>query len=152
MSKQIEALITEKVAAIISDEDELFIVEVRIKGDTRNQRVQIFLDGDHGVDIDKCASVSRQLAAQLEAEEVFDSKYILEVSSPGLDMPLKLIRQYVKNIGRDLKIKTLSGSKIKGKLTDVVSAEKLVLANDKDEMIEILIKEIEEAKVTVSFN
>jgi ribosome maturation factor RimP len=138
------------VEPLILDKPGLFLVEVKVKGDSRNMRVQVLVDGDDGIDIDQCASISRQLGHQLEEEDVIGGKYILEVSSPGLDQPLRLVRQYVKNIDRELKIKTKDGEKLKALLLDVV-AEKLALEKNDGQTLELPITEIEEAKVIVSF-
>jgi len=81
------------------------------------QKITILLDKDEGITIDECASVSRRLAAALESEEIIEGSYNLEVSSPGLDQPLRLARQYKKNLGRDLKISLSNGEIINGKLT-----------------------------------
>jgi ribosome maturation factor RimP len=81
------------------------------------QKVLILLDKDEGITIEECASVSRRLAAVLEAEETIEGSYNLEVSSPGLDQPLKIPRQYKKNVGRDLKVTLTDGETITGKLT-----------------------------------
>jgi ribosome maturation factor RimP len=135
---------------LLAEYPDLFLVELRITGDQRSQRVQIFVDGDEGVDIDACASISRRLGAQLEEHEIFEDKYILEVSSPGLDMPLVLMRQYEKNVGRNLKIKLADGSVLKGKLVEV-SAEQIKIIDNKEEAIDLAVTEIKEAKVTVSF-
>lgn len=151
MSQSKETIIADFVSDIIADSPDLFVVEIRLKGDVRNQRLQVFLDGDEGVDIDKCASISRQLGARLEEHEVFDDKYFLEVSSPGLDMPLKMNRQYQKNIGRVLKIKTQAGEKVKGELVEITEGDVIKIMPESGEERALELKEIEEAKVTVSF-
>ena len=150
-NSQLEHTIQSMVEPLIADSPDIFLVAVNIKGDSRNLRVQIFLDGDNGLDIDVCARVSRQLGAQLEEQDIIDGKYILEVSSPGLDHPLVLTRQYVKNIGRELKIKTKAGERTKAWLVDV-EGENLILENSNNgQEMKLPITEIEEAKVIVSF-
>jgi ribosome maturation factor RimP len=97
-------IITEKIIT----NPEIFLVEV-IVADKVKKKIMVLLDGDKGVDIDECAKVSRQLGEIIEAENIIEDAYLLEVSSPGLDFPLKLQRQYVANIGRNLKVETSSG-------------------------------------------
>ena len=111
------ALITnlqERTAALIGAERDLFVVEVRIKP-TNN--VKIYIDGDQGVSVDKLVSYNRKLYRQLEEEGGFpNGDFSLELSSPGLDEPLKLHRQYVKNMGRPVEVILVDGAKKEGVL------------------------------------
>src|SRR5262245_24712260 len=94
-SDQIRA-IEQKVETLIRDEPGVFLVEVRIKP-TNN--VKVFVDADTGVNIEKLVQYNRKLHKDIEESGFFiDGDFSLEVSSPGLDEPLKLHRQYLKNI------------------------------------------------------
>lgn len=104
------------VEDLIRDTD-YYVVEIAVSDSKIRRKVSIFLDSDAGITIDQCTEVSRKLGLQLE--EVIDEAFTLEVSSPGADSPLKFERQYVKNIGRSLKILKVDGSEIKGKLVSV---------------------------------
>ena len=105
------------VQALLAGETDYFLVEVRIKP-TNN--IKVFLDGDKGIPIEKCVQINRGLYKQLEGLELFPGDdFSLEVSSPGLDEPLKLLRQYQKNIGRQVELLLLDGSKKEGKLMEV---------------------------------
>ncbi|WP_420317460.1 ribosome maturation factor RimP [Ekhidna sp.] len=132
----------------IENNDELFLVDVKIKGNPGNQKVLVFVDGDNGISIDQCSAISRFIGSELEECEILDGKYLLEVSSPGLDFPLSLSRQYVKNVGRELEIEMLDGEKIHGELTNVENEE--ILIKDKVER-SLQIKDIKQSKVKVSF-
>ncbi|BDD05884.1 ribosome maturation factor RimP [Aureibacter tunicatorum] len=100
--------IAEKVNELITDPT-YFLVDVIITGDGGKKKVLILIDGDQGVNVDECGRISRQLGAYLEEEDLISTAYRLEVSSFGLDYPLMLKRQYIKNIGRKVKVK-LAGS------------------------------------------
>ncbi len=134
-----------------------FLVEVLVSGKKIPKRVLIIIDGDHGVTIDDCAELSRNLSKEFEERRFFgDENYILEVSTPGLDQPLKLKRQFYKNIGRSLKVK-LQEVQEEGKLKEV-DEEHIVLVQEtgpgkKKELKELRIpfSEIEKAFVMVSF-
>ncbi len=145
--------IKQKVEDLISDDDSLYMVDVILKGNKGGQKLIVLIDGDNGLDIDKCAEISRKLGLQIEEENLIDSSYTLEVSSPGLDMPLKLERQYQKNIGRNLKIENKEGQQEKGKLLEVrkegISIE--IQKGKKKEVKEIEFKEINRTFVEVSF-
>src|SRR5690606_4151329 len=107
----------ERLLPAFLEENDLYVVDISIKPSKVMQKIVILLDKDEGITIDECASVSRRLAAALEAEEIIEGSYNLEVSSPGLDQPLRLPRQYKKNLGRELKVTLNGGEVITGKLT-----------------------------------
>jgi ribosome maturation factor RimP len=97
------------------------LVEVRIKP-TNN--VKIYIDGDQGVSVDKLVSYNRKLYRQLEEEGVFpNGDFSLELSSPGLDEPLKLYRQYLKNVGRPVEVIRIDGTKVEGVLQAVSESQ-----------------------------
>ena len=101
------------------DEGKYFIVDVQIKASRASQKIMILLDSDEGITIQECADISRGLDQELEAVESPDTNYTLEVSSPGLDQPLRLPRQYQKNVGRDLKVTLHTGPILTGTLVEV---------------------------------
>ncbi len=149
----IESEIEQFVSEIIADDQELFVVKVILKGHVGNQKLLILLDGDKGVSIEQCSKVSRALAEILEEKEIFSEKYMLEVSSAGLDFPLQNIRQYRKNVGRDLKVDLKDGSVLKGELIEVKAESILLKESLKKETQEheIRFEEINKSMVLVSF-
>jgi ribosome maturation factor RimP len=101
------------------DEGNYYLVDLSLSPSRRQPTLTVLVDTDEGISIDQCAKISRQLAAALEAEEVFETAYNLEVSSPGVDTPLKTERQYQKNIGRTIKFGTVSGESFNAKLLNI---------------------------------
>ena len=81
-----------------------FLVDISISGERGTSIVEVFIDTDQGVTADQCALVSRTVASDLDTLNLIPGRYRLEVSSPGLDRPLKLSRQFRKNIGRRLRV------------------------------------------------
>lgn len=152
---QAEKRVTELVEEKISDRPELFLVEVKM---LPNNKLIIHVDGDEGISIQDCAAISRHVGFHLEEENTIDKAYNLEVSSPGVGEPLRLKRQYVKNIGRELSVK-LSGGEIKeGKLLSVeengITIEAKVKEKGKKATLEatsIDFSSITETKVLISF-
>lgn len=123
IESQIEA-IEQKVRTLISADPESFLVEVKIRP---GNNIKVFIDADKGVSIDKLAQYNRNLYKQIEESDLFpNGDFSLEISSPGLDEPLKLHRQYIKNIGRYIDVLLKSGIKIEGKLTGVNENEIVV--------------------------
>jgi ribosome maturation factor RimP len=106
--------IEQKVNSLIEGHPTHFLVEVRIKP-TNN--IKVFIDADEGVQLSDLIQYNRKLYKLLEESALFpDGDFSLEVSSPGLDEPLKLFRQYKKNIGRFVDVTLNDTTKKEGKL------------------------------------
>ncbi|MEM6736767.1 MAG: ribosome maturation factor RimP [Bacteroidota bacterium] len=144
-----EAHRIKEIVESILEEENLFLIEILIKGKIGNKKVLVFIDGDDGISIDQCSKVSRKLSAEIEAQDLIQGKYTLEVSSPGLDFPLILSRQYRKNVGRGLKVELMNGEKIEGKLIKVDEG-KISLKTGVGEKF-FLYNEIKQSKVKISF-
>jgi len=111
------ATVGSMIQALLAEEPMYFLVEARVKP-TNN--IKIFLDGDQGITIEKCVRINRALYKKIEELNIFPlGDFSLEVSSPGLDEPLKLNRQYKKNIGRPVEILLQDGTRTEGKLVEV---------------------------------
>lgn len=100
-----------------------FIVDVLVSAKKGPGKVLVLVDGDQGINIDTCAEISRQLSKTLDERNLMGDNYLLEVSTPGVDHPLKLKRQYPKHVGRSLKIKLLDGTQVEGKLAELKENE-----------------------------
>lgn len=144
-----EERIKEIVDEAIKEYPELFLVAINLKGNVGNQKLLVFVDGDTGVNIDNCGSISRKVGNTIEEEDLIQGKYTLEVSSPGLDFPLLLPRQYPKHIGRTFSIVKRNEEKLEGKLKEV--KETGILIETKKEELEVNFDEIDKASVVVSF-
>ena len=137
------------VEQIISETPELFVVDISLKGNKGTQKLVIKMDGDNGIGIDQCASISRQLGARIEEQDLIQDKFILEVTSAGLDSPLRIPRQFAKNVGRSLKVVMNDGDELEGKLKDFQDG--VLQLEVEDETKEINSKDIEKSVVVVSF-
>jgi len=133
-----------------------FVVDVVVSARKGPKKVLVILDGDQGVSIDNCADMSRALSKLLDDAGYFEDNYTLEVSTPGVDHPLKFARQYAKHTGRRLKVK-MAERTVEGKLESVTD-EGIVLSEEtgtgkKKEIITtaITFSQIEKAFVLVSF-
>lgn len=111
----------------------LFVVEIKhLPGD----KINVFIDSDTGLQLDHCALISRLLEQEIEENEWLGEKYTLDVSSPGVDNPLKLKRQYYKNIGRELSVQIEDSHKhLKGTLVKV-EEDFIVLENEEKVRVE----------------
>jgi len=121
-----KGLITERVAAIarqVSESKGIELVHVDIAGTKRDAVVRIYIDREGGVTIDDCSGVSRGVEDVLDNEDFIPSRYVLEVSSPGIERQLYSLSDFVKFTGQLAKVKTkteIEGQKtFVGNITEV---------------------------------
>ena len=112
----IEALITEHLA-----NSDVFLVECRVKTDNK---IRVFIDSERGITIDDCVALSRHIEGNLDREK---EDFGLDVSSAGLDLPLRVPRQFKKNIGRSVHVIMNDGAEINGKIVEATDENFLVL-------------------------
>lgn len=153
-------LVTESyIKEIISEkliELDAFLVEVSIK----SGRISVLIDRDEGINVRECARLGRFLIDLLDEQGSLET-HELEVSSPGLESPLKVQRQYMKSLGRTLKVITLSGAEKTGVLlkvsdVDIQMEESITTKEDKKKktvkvIARIPFNEIKETKIVISF-
>jgi ribosome maturation factor RimP len=108
-------MMRERVAQLLEsaleENKSLFLIDLNISEDNQ---IRVILDGDKGVTVEDCIAVSRAIEHNLDREE-YD--FSLEVMSAGASEPLAFPRQFKKNIGRNLRIRTKNDEKIEGELT-----------------------------------
>lgn len=116
--------IEELVDQMLADSPAYFRVSVRIKP-TNN--VKVFLDGDEGLPIERCVAFNRKLYKLIEETGMYpEGEFSLELSSPGVDEPLKMERQYKKNMGRNVEVVFTDGTIKQGKLLEVAGADIII--------------------------
>lgn len=130
-----------------------YLIDVEMHGNLNNPTIWVYLESEKGgVSLDTCSSVSRKLSVLFEAHNLFDGKYRLNVSSPGLDKPLKDKRQYVTNKGRKTHVKYRVGDEIrsvKGTL-DNVEEDAIVVGSGKEHH-KIALADVVETKILPVF-
>lgn len=124
IASRIDELLAEKLEGT-----DVFPVEVKV---LPGARIEVYLDSDSGLTIKRCAEVSRFLEFHLETDKLVPDSYKLEVSSPGIGQPLKLHRQYLKNIGRMVEVALNDGSTHAGKLEAVSETDITIAWEEKD--------------------
>jgi len=143
-----------KIASEKSEENGFFLVDIIFRGNPKSRIIEIFIDGEKNVSADDCAKVSREIDEQVEKLGLIDSSYRLEVSSPGVDRPLKFLKQYPKHINRKFEIsykRNDETKKIIGKLVSIEGEELTFLSDNRNEAT-INFNNITKAKVIVSFS
>lgn len=126
-----------------------FLVDLKI---TSDNRINVAIDGDNGIVIDDCIALSRQIENSLDRDvEDFE----LNVASAGLDSPLKLKRQYKKNIGQELSVTTFDGTHEEGRLVDAddeqITLQLLGKKNKDAEPLHFQYTDIKTAKIIIKF-
>jgi len=84
--------------------EDLFLVDVNVRGRKGSRVVEVYIDGDEGVNVDDLAALSRELAFLMDAEDVIKGKYHLNVSSPGDERALAIERQYARHTGKTIEV------------------------------------------------
>ncbi|WP_250419134.1 MULTISPECIES: ribosome maturation factor RimP [Pontibacter] len=110
--------IQEMAEASLPDSD-LFIVDVAVSDSPARPKITVLADGEQGITIDQCATISRRINAKIAETYGEELAYVLEVSSPGVDFPLTQPKQFKRNVGRNLKLKLQDGIEKTGKLEEV---------------------------------
>lgn len=151
IKKRAQQLVEEK----IGDRSDLFLLDIKMYP---NGQLIILIDGDQGVDIKDCVEISRHIGFHLEEENGIDQAYNLEVSSPGTDTPLIFLRQYKKNLNRNLSVKLKDQTVCEGKLIEVDDIGIKLVTNSKEKgqqrrLIENFLPfdQIAETRVLISF-
>ena len=144
--------ISDLLQAFFEESGRSDLFEVGVSVSPKNE-IKVHIDGMQGVDIDTCAQVSRHIEAALDRDA---EDFELTVSSAGLDQPLKVSRQYIKNTGREVKITTRDGETLKGILESadeqgVTLREEPNKRNPEPRVHTLTYEQIKETKIVISF-
>ena len=153
--KMLRNIIEKELENCLKNREDLFLIDMDIALDNS---IKIIIDGDNGVTVEDCIYVSRSIEHNIDRDE---HDFSLEVTSSGAVTPLSSIRQYIKNIGRILAVKTKDDLKYEAKLVNANSnqislfwkqREKKPIGKGKitvEKKIDLLYKDIVEAKVKI---
>ncbi len=136
----------------ISEKNNLFLLEVLFRGTEKNRVIEIFIDGEDNLSADDCARISREINQVIEKNELLNSAYRLDVSTPGVNRPVKYLKQYKKHINRKFEVRYKSGENkksITGKLVKIED-DNLYFYSGREQIIKF--EDIIKAKVLVSFS
>ncbi|MCX7875184.1 MAG: hypothetical protein N2321_03335 [Melioribacteraceae bacterium] len=128
------------------------LIDLNLRGDNHLKIIEVFIDNEKGITTDDCVFISRVLNEKIEEEKLFETNYRLDVSSPGIDRPLKYLVQYNKHINRKFEVhykENDSNKKLTGKLLRINDDN--LFFEDKNEEIKIKFENIIKAKVLISF-
>lgn len=135
-------------------EKEFMFIDFVFRGHKNLQIIELYIDSENGVSVEDCAEVSREIRSRIETENLLEGNYRLDVSSPGVERPLKFLEQYKKHINRnfDLRFVDQEGNEksIKGKLLKIESDNLLFAAKNEEYLINF--NKIIKALVNISFS
>ena len=130
------------------------LVDFLMKGGKSSKSLRVVVDHDNGVSAGDCAHVSRTLSDVLDMEQdrwMLES-YTLEVSSPGIDRPLREEKDFLKNVGRDVRIMYQSNGTVEKVEGTILGAEEgSVSIRGKEKTVCLDVSSIREAKITVKW-
>ncbi|HXF96483.1 MAG TPA: ribosome maturation factor RimP [Gemmatimonadales bacterium] len=134
------------------------LADLRIGGTPNRPLVQVRIDvlpdgvsGGRAVTVEDCAAVSRALEAWLDREAPFGPRYVLEVSSPGLERPLRWHRHWARFVGRDVRARLAGRGRIRARIVAVPDQDTVVLQPEGAEPVTVRLTEISEAHLAVDW-
>ncbi len=144
-------IIIKRIEEIVKGKN-LLLIDSVIRGDNRLRIVEIFVDGEISVTSETCTELARHIKTVIEEENLVDGNFRLDVSSPGIDRPLKFLMQYKKHLNRNFEIQISVEEQIKSFKTKLTGIDDNILTfNDGKNEIRIRFEEIKSAKVLISF-
>lgn len=96
------------------------IVDVQVKGHTGSRLVRLVVDADGGIDVDTCAALSRDVGTAFDRADAVTGRYTLQVTSPGVDRPLRTARDFARSVGRSVRVVTRPHAPLPAELFGVV--------------------------------
>jgi len=102
--EDVEDRVRATIETVLQRESSHELVELKVVHHGRSMRLQVFVDSDDGVTLADCVRLSRAIDGELEAQELFEGSYTIEVSSPGLDRPLTTEKEFRRKLGRTIAI------------------------------------------------
>ena len=142
-----------RISNEIAEKLNFFVIDINFRGDNRKKIIEVFVDAEKNIDADNLAEISREINSIIEEQDIIQQAYRLDVSTPGVDRPLKFLKQFPKHINRNFEVTYKAEDEtrtITGKLLSVEREELTFLSDKKEILIEF--KNITTAKVIISFS
>lgn len=130
-----------------------YVLDVTLRGSRGTRVVVITADTELGITVDELAEVSKKIEARLDRTDYLTEKYTLEVTSPGLDWPLKTVRDFRRRIGKKVRVEHTMlepGSPFVGTI-ESVSDESVTMENDKEGELAIPFDQVIEGKLILEW-
>ena len=130
------------------------LIEIEYQPNPKYGVLRLYIDSEQGIDIDDCSEVSHQISALIDVEDPLPGKFNLEISSPGLDRPLRKLEDFEKFAGQRAQVKTampLDGQRnFKGRLAGIDNDVLLLECDDK--LVRLAVSAIDKARLIPDFD
>ena len=151
-----KSTITKQISDLIEpvlDEMGFELVDIEYLLKSGRWVLRIFIDKDSGITIDDCARVSREFGDLIDIEEIIDQQYMLEVSSPGLNRPLKKENDFIRSIGKRVNIKTIKSMEGRANFSGYLKnyQEEILYLETEAGLITLSLSEIDTANIVYEF-
>ena len=145
MSKKIADVVHDHVLPIL-EQLQVELVDVEFVKEGPNYFLRIYVDQENGIDLDMCSTVSEKISEMLDAVDPIVQEYILEVSSPGAERPLKKKEDYIKAIGKNIYVTLYEP------LNGVKSYEGILLSFEEDKVVLQVTEKTRKKEVTIPYD
>lgn len=129
----------------------LELFDVQFRQDDRGWVLRIYIDSEEGVTLEHCTKVSREFSSFLEVEDIIKHAYNLEVSSPGLERPIRNVQEFSKYSGKQAKIKLhlpVDGQKVfVGTIKEIIGDREIILQTESDKEIRFSMDDLNQARL-----
>ena len=146
-------MVSDQIREVIKDcvaNKSAHVIDLVVRGEKGAQVVEVFIDAEEGITTDRCSEISRELSNAIDAGRLIEGSYRLEISSPGIERPLKFPWQYRKHIGRQMEVKVRSGQgteKRVGRFLSMDDTGVVLQVGKKNENVQIPFDALVEARV-----
>lgn len=131
----------------------LELVDIEYKKEGKNWFLRLFIDKEGGVNVEDCKTVSKMIEDMIEVEDLIKAQYILEVSSPGLERPLKKEADFLRYRGKMIQVSTYSPIDSRKKFKGVIEnyENETLFLKSEDQIVEIPIGNLASARLEIEF-
>lgn len=130
------------------------LIEIEYQPNPKYGVLRLYIDSEQGIQIDDCSDVSHQISALIDVEDPIPGKFNLEISSPGMDRPLRKVEDFKKYSGQQVQIKTVMPQhgqrNFKGRLLDVENDQLILECEDKS--VRLALSAIDKARLVPEFD
>ena len=149
--------ITEKVTLLIEpvlEEMDVELVDIEYLSEHGRWVLRIYVDQEGGITLDGCARVSREIGDLIDVKDILQHEYVLEVSSPGLDRPLKKEKDFLRSFGKKVKIRMIKPLKGRRNFTGVLrdSRDGMLFIESENDVVSLPRADVEKANLVYEFD